>query len=170
VSLEHLWAGWRSAYVERASVQPAAGATDGESCVFCAILASGLPDEETHIVWRGEHAFAILNAYPYTNGHLLVMPYRHVSGLDDLDAAEGVELWGTITAALATLKAAYQPDGLNMGANLGRAGGAGVPGHVHVHALPRWNGDTNFMTSVADTRVMPETLAASAAKLRAAWA
>jgi ATP adenylyltransferase len=169
LTLEHLWAGWRSDYVARAADQPMEGDVDGESCVFCRILASGLPDTETHIVWRGERAFAILNAYPYTNGHLLVMPYRHASELDGLDDDESIELWSGVNAAISALKAAYQPDGLNMGANLGRAGGAGVPGHVHLHVLPRWNGDTNFMTSVSDTRVMPESLPASAGKVRAAW-
>ena len=164
MSLEHLWAGWRSAYVISASDAP-----EGEGSVFRRILESGLPDEETHIVWRGEHCFAILNAFPYTNGHVLVMPYREVGELDELTPAEHTELWAGVTDAATALRAAYRPDGLNIGMNLGRPAGAGVPSHLHVHVLPRWNGDTNFMTSVAGVRVMPESLPDSAAKVRAAW-
>lgn len=163
--LERLWAGWRSQYIETAT-----GSAD-RGCVFCAILSSGLPDEETHVVWRHPDgtAVALLNAFPYASGHLMVLPTRHVGEIEDLDAAEGVAIWGGVGDAVRALKAAYRPDGLNVGANLGRAAGAGVPGHFHVHVLPRWGGDTNFMTSVADTRVLPEALSASAAKVRAAW-
>jgi len=161
--MDHLWAGWRTTYVE------SAGAPVAEGSPFTAILASGLPDSETNIVWRGQHCFAILNAYPYTNGHLLVMPYREVGELEDLTAAEHAELWAGATRAVQALKAAYRPDGVNVGLNLGRSAGAGVPTHVHIHVLPRWNGDTNFMTTVAEVRVLPEALGASAAKVRAAW-
>jgi diadenosine tetraphosphate (Ap4A) HIT family hydrolase len=164
VSLDRLWAGWRSAYVASASASPAGGASP-----FTAILASRLPDAETHIVWRGRHCFAILNAFPYTNGHLLVMPYREVGELEGLRPDEHAELWEGATEAVVALKAAYRPDGVNVGMNLGRSAGAGVPTHLHIHVLPRWNGDTNFMTSVAEVRVLPETLSASAAKVRAAW-
>ena len=140
-------------------------------CVFCAILASGLPDEETHVVWRHPtgSAVAILNAYPYTSGHLMVMPTRHVGELEDLTAAEADASGVGVSQAVRALKAAYRPDGLNLGANLGRSAGAGIPGHFHLHVLPRWDGDTNFMTSVADTRVLPEALSASAGRVRAAW-
>jgi ATP adenylyltransferase len=142
-----------------------------EGCVFDAILASGQPDRETHILWRhpGGLAFAMLNAYPYTSGHLMVMPIRHVGDLEALTGAESAAVWDGLSMAVRALKAAYRPDGLNVGANLGRSAGAGVPGHFHLHALPRWNGDTNFMTTVADTRVLPEALSDSADKLRAAW-
>ena len=160
MSLERLWAGWRSAYVE------AAGDDDG--CVLCRILASD-DDREAHVVWRGERCAAVLNAFPYTSGHLMVMPVRHVGDLEDLDAAEAAELWSAVTDAVRALKAAYTPGGVNVGLNLGLAAGAGVPGHLHVHALPRWNGDTNFMTSAAETRVLPEPLDASDEKVRAAW-
>jgi diadenosine tetraphosphate (Ap4A) HIT family hydrolase len=165
VSLERLWAGWRSAYVEEAAAIPESDTTSP----FRAILASGQPDTETHIVWRGTECFAILNAYPYTNGHLMVMPYREVGELEDLTPEEHDELWGGVTQAVQAVRAAYRPDGMNLGMNLGRTAGAGVPSHLHVHVLPRWNGDTNFMTSVADTRVLPETLSSSAARIRAAW-
>jgi ATP adenylyltransferase len=163
VGLEHLWAGWRSAYVSTAGEAP-----PGTS-IFEQILASGLPDTETNIVWRGETCFAILNAFPYTSGHLLVMPYRAVGELSELTPDEHAELWRGMTDAVTALQRAYSPEGINVGMNLGRAAGAGVPGHLHAHVLPRWSGDTNFMTAVADTRVIPEHLEDSAAKLRAAW-
>jgi len=164
MSLEHLWAGWRSTYVASAAAEP-----EGTGSVFRRILEAGLPDEETHIVWRGRCCFAIMNAFPYTNGHLLVMPYREVGELDDLTGDEHDELWWGVRGAVTALRDAYRPDGVNVGMNLGRAAGAGVPTHLHVHVLPRWSGDTNFMTTAAEVRVMPESLPASAAKVRAAW-
>ena len=166
--LDRLWAGWRSEYIEGVS----AAAPEPDGCVFCAILASDLDDEETHILWRhpGGRAVALLNAYPYGSGHLMVMPVRHTASPEELSVAEGAELWQGVTQAVAALRRAYRPDGLNVGANLGRAAGAGVPGHFHMHVLPRWSGDTNFMTSVAETRVLPESLSTSAQKLRKAWA
>jgi ATP adenylyltransferase len=164
-SLDRLWAGWRSEYIEQTA------ASDDDDCVFCAILASGGPDEERYVVWRhpSDVAAAILNAYPYTSGHLMVLPTRHVADIEQLNSSEGAALWQGVLEAVRAVKAAYQPDGLNLGANLGRSAGAGVPGHFHVHVLPRWNGDTSFMTSVAEARVLPEALSVSAAKLRAAW-
>ena len=165
-SLERLWAGWRTPYVEQAGVDPG-----DDGCVFCAILTGGLPDQETHVVWRHPAglAAAILNAYPYTSGHLMVMPTRHVGDIEDLSSDEMQAVWDGVRQAVQALKRAYHPDGLNLGANLGRSAGAGIPDHVHLHVLPRWQGDTNFMTSVADTRVLPEALPVSAAKVRAAW-
>lgn len=164
MGLEHLWAGWRSAYVSGATAPP-----PGEGSVFTRILASGLPDEQTHVVWRGSTVFAILNAFPYTSGHLMVMPFREVAELEDLTPEESTELWDGVRRAVVAIKAAYRPEGINIGMNLGRPAGAGVPGHLHVHVLPRWAGDTNFMTVVGGVRVMPEDLGTSAAKLRAAW-
>ena len=164
--LERLWAGWRTEYV--ASAGESGSGDDG--CVFCRILTSGQPDADTKVVWRGREVVAILNAYPYTSGHLMVMPTRHVGELEDLDARhEAAELWAAVSSGVRALKAAYRPEGINVGANLGRAAGAGVPGHFHVHLLPRWNGDTNFMTSVAEARVLPESLDATWEKLRGAW-
>lgn len=167
--LERLWAGWRSSYIEGAGAAPDHTTVDG--CVFCGILGSGMADEETHVLWRHPNnlAAAILNAYPYGSGHLMVMPQRHVASPEDLSPDEAAALWGGLTDAVRAVRAAYRPDGLNVGANLGRAAGAGVPGHLHLHALPRWSGDTNFMTSIAEARVLPEPLSASAAKLRRAW-
>jgi ATP adenylyltransferase len=166
--LDRLWAGWRSSYIESTATAVPAG-PDG--CVFCGILGSGLPDTETHVVWRhpGGEVVALLNAYPYASGHLMVMPVRHTGDLEDLGAAEAAALWAGVGAAVVAVKAAYGPDGLNVGANLGKAAGAGVPGHLHVHVLPRWAGDTNFMTSVADARVLPEALDTTDTKLRGAW-
>ena len=165
MSLERLWAGWRTEYVAAAGAE---GPGD-EGCVFCRILGSGEDDAVTKVVWRGAHAAAVLNAYPYTSGHLMVMPVRHVGDLEEFSAEERDEVWAVVTDAVVALKAAYSPEGVNVGANLGRAAGAGVPGHAHVHALPRWAGDTNFMTTVAEARVMPESLDATWQKLRDAW-
>jgi ATP adenylyltransferase len=174
--MDRLWAGWRSAYVAgageaggRAVAAGAAAGAAGRGSLFRQILESGLPDEVTHIAWRGELTFAILNAYPYTTGHLLVMPYRQVGELEDVTGDEQAELWSTVRNAVVALKRAYRPHGINVGANLGEAAGAGVPSHVHLHVLPRWNADSNFMTSVAEVRVLPEPLDASWRKLRDAW-
>jgi ATP adenylyltransferase len=162
MALEHLWAGWRADFVNEGA-RP--------DCVFCALLESGRPDTETHIVWRhpGGLAFAVLNAFPYTSGHLMVLPSRHVANLEDLAADESAAIWSGLAGAVSAIKDAYRPDGLNLGVNLGRVAGAGIPGHFHVHVLPRWNGDTNFMTAVATTRVIPESLPDTDARLRAAW-
>ena len=165
-SLDRIWAGWRSTYIEAIT-----GSAPPAGCVFCNILASGLPDEETYILWRDPDglAFAILNAYPYGSGHLMVMPIRHTASPEDLSVEEGAALWAGVADAVRAVRAAYGPDGLNLGANLGRAAGAGIPDHFHMHVLPRWAGDTNFMTSVAETRVLPEPLDLTYGKLRSNW-
>lgn len=167
MSLDRLWAGWRGEYVSKASASE--GGYEHDACVFCRILDSGESDESTYVLKRGDRVFSILNAYPYTSGHLVVMPFRHVGELEDLDKAEIEELWPTVTDAVTALKAAYRPDGVNVGINLGRAAGAGVPGHLHVHVIPRWNGDASFMTSAAEARVMPEALPTTWTKLTSAW-
>jgi ATP adenylyltransferase len=180
VSLDHLWAGWRREYVVSAgSGQPGEASTPGDSngdrsddpahCVFCRIAASGPPSAQNGVLWVGPLTFAVLNAYPYASGHLMAMPLRHVASLGDLSEDEASELWSTTRRAVAALEAALGPEGINLGANLGRAAGAGLPRHLHVHAVPRWVGDTNFMTAVADTRVLPETLAATWERLHDAW-
>ena len=161
MTLERLWAGWRSEYVE--------GAATAEGCVFCNILSSGEPDERIYIVRRDECCAVVLNAYPYTSGHLMVMPVRHVGELEELDASEAAGLWRDLASAVRALKTAYSPDGMNVGANLGRSAGAGVPGHFHLHCVPRWNGDTNFMTTLAETRTLPEALPATYDKVKKAW-
>jgi ATP adenylyltransferase len=147
--------------------EPPAGPATGS--IFEQILASGLPDDQTYIVWRGAHCFALLNLYPYTSGHVLVMPNAAVRELEDLDDDTADELWRAVRHAVVAVRAAYRPDGINVGANLGRAAGAGVPDHLHLHVLPRWAGDTNFTTAVAETRVVPEPLSVSWRKIVAAW-
>jgi diadenosine tetraphosphate (Ap4A) HIT family hydrolase len=111
----------------------------------------------------------VLNAYPYATGHLMAVPLRHVRSLAELEEDEGAEVWSAARMGVAALEAAYRPEGINLGANLGEAAGAGIPRHLHLHAVPRWLGDTNFMTAVADTRVLPETLASSWERLTASW-
>jgi len=169
VSLERLWAGWRIPYIEAASGEPGLVGTDDKGSLFERILSSDLSDEEARVVWRGTTCSALLNAYPYSNGHLMVLPNRAVAELDRLEAVEHAELWDLVRDATVAVKAAYAPDGINVGINLGRAAGAGVPDHLHVHVLPRWAGDTNFMTSVAEARVLPEPLGDSWTRLRDAW-
>lgn len=166
MSLERLWAGWRSEYMDGVANVPSDG-KPGDGCVMCRLAAAN-PDEAL-IVARDDRVFAVLNAYPYTSGHLMVAPLRHVAELDALNPSESKSLMEMTQQATTAIRAAYHPDGQNLGANIGRAGGAGVPGHVHLHVLPRWAGDTNFLTTVAEARVLPEALTQSWAKLRAAW-
>ena len=166
--LERLWAGWRSEYVSGFGPEGNNPPSSGES-IFSRILASGLPDEETHIVHRGKECFVILNAYPYANGHSLVLPYRQVANLEDLTDSERDELWITVRDATLALKKAYAPAGLNVGLNLGAPAGGSVSQHLHVHLVPRWVGDTNFTVAIANTKVLSESLASTAARLRAAW-
>lgn len=172
MSLEQLWAGWRQDYVSAATdAERSSGGPNGgsEVCVFCRIAAGGAPSTDNGVVWRGELTFAVLNAYPYASGHLLVLPVRHVADLAELSEEESAALWSTALAALSALNSAYDPDGINLGANLGQAAGAGIPRHLHLHVVPRWSGDTNFMTSVAGVRVMPESLFQAWGKLHSAW-
>jgi ATP adenylyltransferase len=161
---ERLWNGWRAAYVSSVPED-----SEEAGSVFNAILHSGLSDEEANIVHRGTHVFAILNAFPYATGHVLAMPYREVADLEDLTVEEATELWVTVTDAVRAVRTAYQPGGVNVGINLGRPAGGSVSEHVHVHVVPRWIGDGNFMTAIANTRTLPEALSDTAAKLRAAW-
>jgi diadenosine tetraphosphate (Ap4A) HIT family hydrolase len=161
---ERLWNGWRAAYVGSSPDQ----SVDAHS-VFSLILQSGLSDELTYTVHRGTLVFAILNAFPYTTGHTLVVPYRQVANLEDLTPAESSELWATVTDAVRAVKSAYKPDGLNVGLNLGKAAGGSISEHLHVHVVPRWVGDGNFLTAIANTRTLPEALSDTATKLRAAW-
>lgn len=166
MSLERLWNGWRAAYVTGA---PREGDRTGDTSVFTEILRSGLDDRETHIVHRGELVFAILNAHPYSPGHLLVLPYRQVADLADLAEDEERELWATVRGATVALRASHRPDALNVGINMGGAAGGSISEHLHVHVVPRWAGDTNFMTVVAETRTLPEPLGESADKIRRHW-
>ncbi|MCC6222041.1 MAG: HIT domain-containing protein [Thermoleophilia bacterium] len=156
---ERLWAPWRLEYVRSADEQP--------GCVFC--RAAEQPDEEGLVVHRGERCFVLLNRYPYASGHLLVSPYRHVADLGDLDDGEVLELHRLASGGLGALAATLQPQGYNLGWNLGRIAGAGVVDHVHLHVVPRWAGDTNFMPVLADVKVIPEHLAETRRRLAAAW-
>lgn len=126
-------------------------------------------DEESLIVFRGEHNFVVLNRFPYTSGHLMVVPYRHVPDLAGLSEAAANELMGLTRAAERHLRAIYRPDGLNLGMNIGESAGAGIAGHIHMHVLPRWTGDANFMTTVGQTRVLPEELDVTWRRLRSAF-
>jgi ATP adenylyltransferase len=154
-----LWAPWRLEYIQQAD--------ELEGCIFC--LAAAGADEETLVVHRGEHAFALLNKFPYASGHLMVAPFRHVADFGDLSDEEALELHRLAGSGMAALAETFQPQGYNLGWNLGRIAGAGVVDHVHEHVVPRWAGDTNFMPVLADVKVLPEHLAETRAKLAAAW-
>jgi ATP adenylyltransferase len=154
--LDRLWAPWRLSYVTAAQVPP----TD---CIFCNAFAGR---EVDLVVLRGRDAYVILNLYPYNNGHLMVVPNRHLAALEALTLDEQTELMQLARLSEMALNEAYRPQGINVGINLGRAAGAGIENHLHIHLVPRWSGDTNFMTAVGQTRVLPEDLAATAARLR----
>jgi len=143
--------------------------SEGTGCIFCDHLAEN-DDEAANIVYRGPGAFVILNAFPYNTGHLMVAPLRHAADLHELSGDERHELIDLTTEAIEIVRAAMSPEGFNVGVNLGGVAGAGVPGHVHVHVVPRWGGDTNFMPVVGETKVLPEMLADTAAKLRPGFA
>jgi len=159
--MDRLWTPWRLDYVTEAS-EPHPG------CIFCEAVERGTA--EPLVVYAGRKAFIILNKFPYNNGHLMVVPKRHIGWLSDLDRGELDELMLLTQRAEHVLTTVYRPHGFNMGLNLGKPAGAGVIGHLHMHVVPRWNGDTNYMSVVGDTRVLPEELPATSARLRAAFA
>jgi ATP adenylyltransferase len=162
VATERIWAPWRLPYVKDAS-------KDKESeCIFCAALEAG-DDEANLIVHRGELCFVILNKFPYTNGHLMVAPYEHVATLQELAEPTVTELMSLAQRGMHALETGYSPHGYNVGFNQGRVAGAGVEHHIHMHVVPRWGGDTNFMPVLGDTRVMNQTLADSFQTLRKAF-
>ncbi len=144
-----------------------AGKNDG--CIFCDHLAEG-DDEAANILYRGETCFVILNAFPYNTGHLMVAPLRHAADVSDLSAEERSGLFDLTCRSIEVIRDAMKPEGFNTGMNLGTAGGAGVPGHLHMHVVPRWGGDTNFMSVIGNTKVLPEMLDDTAAKLRPGFA
>jgi ATP adenylyltransferase len=189
--MERLWTPWRYDYVSRAhesshpgvpealSAWPGSG-TENRDCVFCNIIAAvdhaaerGMPVEEAekaaHVLVRGRSCYLCLNAFPYATGHILIVPYRHLDSLAALPADDASEMMALAQRVERVLRAVYQPAGMNFGLNLGEAGGAGIVGHIHMHALPRWVGDTNFMTVTADTRVLPEALDTTWTRIRNAW-
>ena len=162
--LERFSAAWREDYV--ASVSASQHANEHGECVFCS-LANEEVSESSGVLFRSDTSFVILNAFPYGSGHLLVLPRRHVATLQELRDDEYAEFFWTLRKTVVALEATYGPDGMNLGFNLGHAAGAGIPQHLHAHALPRWSGDTNFMTSIAETRVLPESLASTWQKVHA---
>jgi len=159
--MDYIWTPWRYQYMKetRSSAEV--------ECIFCD-AAQRTDDDETLIVYRGAKTFIILNRYPYTSGHVMIVPYAHVAELGACDAEALGEMMGLAQRVEAVYRESYKPDGMNLGMNLGRAAGAGVIGHVHLHMLPRWFGDANFMTVVGETRVQPEDLSATYARLRKA--
>ena len=164
--LERLWNGWRADYV----VHGKGAQKKSDKSVFTQILNSGMSDEQCYIVHRAEKVFALMNAFPYTSGHLLVVPYREVAELEDLTHDETSELWATVTDAVKVLKSVYKPEAMNVGINLGAAAGGSIAQHLHVHIVGRWGGDTNFMVTTANTKILPEALDVSADRIRKAWA
>jgi ATP adenylyltransferase len=158
--MDHLWSPWRYRYVQKEAREP--------GCVFCRIPAEHR-DEENLLVHRGARCFAMLNLYPYSTGHMMVVPYQHVDMLEGTPDETLQEMILLARDAQRHLREVYKPGGFNIGMNLGESAGAGIAEHIHMHVLPRWMGDTNFMTTTAETRVLPEELATTYRKLRSAW-
>ncbi len=158
--MSHLWSPWRMEYINNRN--------DSDQCPFCLALEKKTAAESLIII-RGENAFVMLNRYPYTSGHLLVLPYSHQEKLSDLDPEIGSELMELIQQSCLVLETTYQPEGFNIGLNLGAAAGAGLPKHLHWHVVPRWPGDTNYMTAVGGVRVIPEALEDTLRKVSQTW-
>jgi len=158
--VDRLWSPWRYQYISKSA--------DSSSCIFCDKVR-GTADEENLILVRAEHNFVLLNLFPYTNGHLMIAPYHHVATLSELAAPAATEMMRLAQRAEALLRERYNAPGINLGMNIGACAGAGVAGHIHLHVLPRWPGDANFMTTVGETRVLPEDLSDTFAKLRHGW-
>lgn len=159
--LKHLFTPWRMAYLRGEKKKP------DVDCIFCAKIDA--PDDREHVVHRAQFVYVTLNLYPYNNGHLMIIPYAHVPSLENLPAEALTELMLVTNQSMAALRKVYNPPAFNMGANVGEASGAGVAGHFHLHVVPRWSGDTNFMTVVGSTRVIPDALEDTWRKLREAW-
>ncbi|PYV54783.1 MAG: HIT family hydrolase [Acidobacteria bacterium] len=158
--MDYLWTPWRYAYITNTAKQEG----NREECIFCNLPE--LEDQEAHIVYRGKDCYVVLNTFPYTSGHLMVVPFEHLDELHKLPEAAANEMIALSKRMEGVLRRLYSPDGINLGMNIGRAAGAGVAGHIHMHVLPRWVGDTNFMTTVAESRVLPETLEISYKRIR----
>ncbi len=159
--MDILWNPWRYAYIKSGDTKSSA-----VGCVFCGILNNGMTDEENYILHRAEFNFVILNAYPYISGHLMIVPFAHLADLDSAEKEITDELMDLTKRCQTVLREAYQPDGFNLGINQGKAAGAGVAEHFHQHILPRWIGDANFMTTIGETRTIPEDLRTTYEKLR----
>jgi ATP adenylyltransferase len=161
-SVDRLWTPWRFSYIAQSDAKEPYRA---KACIFCSLRDSN-EDETNFVVHRGAHNFIVLNIFPYTNGHLMIAPYAHLADLDALSDEAAAEMIRLAKQSQTTLREAYHPHGFNLGMNLGSAAGAGVADHIHLHILPRWLGDANFMTTVGETRVLPEELTATYRKLR----
>lgn len=159
--MEYLWSPWRMEYIENHAKM--------DGCVFCWAASQEKDSPENLVVYRGQHNFVILNRFPYTSGHLMVVPYAHEARLEALDALTRAEMMELATQAVQVLQAVYRPQAFNLGMNLGAAAGAGIAAHLHLHVVPRWAGDTNFMSTVANTRVLPEALERTFERVRQAW-
>lgn len=157
----NVWAPWRMEYIRSLGGDP-----DGLACFLCDYATDPQHDARNFVVWRTPASLAVMNRYPYTNGHLMVAPIRHVASLSELADGELADLWRLVRDSLDLLGSAVQADGFNVGMNFGRCAGAGLPDHLHVHVVPRWNGDTNFISILGDTRVIPEMLEELYGKLR----
>jgi ATP adenylyltransferase len=158
--MDILWTPWRDSYITTADIS-----ADGQSCVFCSLLRAG-DDKKALIVHRAEFNFVVLNAYPYTSGHSMIVPYEHVDRLNKLPEAATTEMMALARQLESALFELYRPDGANIGMNIGKAAGAGIAGHIHMHALPRWVADANFISVIGETRVIPETLETTYARLK----
>lgn len=156
-----LWSPWRYEYIASGAANAGSG-----GCIFCSIRDDPDRDEANFVVYRADHSFVVLNIYPYISGHLLIVPYEHVAELDATSKPATDELMDLTKRCQTALREVYQPPGFNIGMNLGKAAGAGIVDHIHIHILPRWTGDTNFMSSIGDTRVIPEALPTTYQKLR----
>jgi len=154
-----LWSPWRYQYVK--------SATSAQECLFCRLKE--MRDEEAYVVYRGRFNFVVLNTFPYNSGHLMIAPYRHVESLEKLNDEELLELVKLINKSITALRKAVNPEGFNIGVNIGRPAGAGVPGHVHVHVVPRWTGDSNFMPVIAETKTLPIALSETYRLLKENW-
>ena len=159
MAAERLWAPWRLQYIK---------GEKSDECIFCTKPA--LDDEAALIVRRGDRCFVMLNAFPYTSGHVMVAPYEHVADLAELDESAATELMRLTQESIKAIRAAYGPEGFNVGANLGTVAGAGVADHLHFHVVPRWEGDTNFMSAIGEVRVLPESLEDTWRTLKEAFA
>ena len=162
--MENLWSPWRSKYIESLSEEK-----DDDKCIFCEAAKNDVNDPENLLVRKDESTFTLLNLYPYNNGHLMIVPFRHIGDLDDLSDQEGSEIFRELKLARRALLDISKPQGFNIGANLGRIGGAGIDEHIHFHIVPRWNGDTNFMPVLGDVKVISQELKETKIKLLNAY-
>ncbi len=158
--MDLLWSPWRYDYITKGT------SAEQPGCAFCGILGNSASDEDNFILHRAEFNFVILNIYPYTSGHLMIVPFAHLDGPESAEKRSTDEMMDLVNRSIAAIKSIYRPDGVNLGMNLGKAAGAGVAEHYHMHVLPRWVGDANFMTSVGQTRTLPESLTSTFEKLK----